>query len=123
MRNNIYNFRQCKFFKSALAILVIFFICCDIAAVEQGFSWYAVVRMQGRKKLYTKGDIFFSDLDITECLRIEEIRKDELILKDVASKETFTLIAGERIPLQGSDMIFEKTVENTVIEKKGPRIN
>jgi len=75
-------------------------------------SWYAVCRLGDRKdKLYTKGDIFYSDRDITKCLRIEEIGKDVLMLKDVRSKESFSVKIGEEIPLEDSGIIFEKTIE------------
>ena len=78
---------------------------------------YAVAITDGRKKrLYTKGDIFCSNADITNCLRIKDIKKDMLILTGVNSEENYTVKAGERIPLEGTEIIFEKTVESAVLE-------
>ena len=80
-------------------------------------SWYAIVKMaSGRKKLYTKGDIFCSEADGTDCLRIEEIAETTLILKDVDSEKNYTLGPGDRIPLKGADVIFEKALDARVIE-------
>lgn len=80
-------------------------------------SWYAIVKIDDRKrKLLTKGDIFCSDADITQCLRILDIKIDSLILKDIKSKDTITIKRGERIPLEGTEIIFEKTVETAIIE-------
>lgn len=84
---------------------------------EEAKSWYAVVRMgRGQKKLYTKGDIFCSEVDINHCLRVFDIGKDILLLKDVGSKKIFTVKPGEKIPLKGSGIIFEKSVAADIIE-------
>lgn len=84
---------------------------------EDGGAWYAIAKAgKGEKKIYTKGDIFCSDISITHCLRIHDIKKDMLILKDVESKEIFTLSPGNKIPLEGTDIIFERTITADVIE-------
>ncbi|MFH1854065.1 MAG: PDZ domain-containing protein [Candidatus Omnitrophota bacterium] len=84
---------------------------------EQGGSWYAIAKTGlGKKKLYTKGDIFCSDVDITHCLRVRDINKDSLVLEDTGSKKVFTVKPGNRIPLEGTDIIFEKSVAVDVVE-------
>lgn len=84
---------------------------------EDGGTWYAIAKTgKGKKKIYTKGDIFCSEISITHCLRIQDIKKDMLILKDVESKEIFTLNPGNRIPLESTDIIFERTITADVIE-------
>ena len=78
-------------------------------------SWYAIVKIGTKKKLFTKGDIFYSNTDITKCLRILDIKMDCLILDDINSQNTLVVTSGERIPLEGSDIIFEKTVATDTI--------
>lgn len=85
--------------------------------VEQDELWYAIVKTaRGAKKLYIKGDIFCSEVKISHCLRIQDIKRDLLELKEVGSKKVFTIRPGERIPLEGPDLIFEKAVASGVIE-------
>ncbi len=80
-------------------------------------TWYAIVTIDGKKKkLYTKGDIFYSAFGLTRCLRIEDIKKDTLILKDVNSQKIFTVSPGSRIPLEETDIIFERSVKSEVLE-------
>ena len=83
---------------------------------DKGFTWYAIVSVDGKKKLYTKGDMLCSEIRITDCLRIQEISKDEIVLKDVNSDQTLTAGPGTRLPLEGSDVIYEKSIESSVIE-------
>ena len=87
---------------------------------DKNSEWYAVVLMGDNKsKLCAKGDIFCSKNNITQCYRIQDIRKNVLILIDVNSKKTIALVPGERVPVEGTDMIFEKTVEANIIKNHG----
>ena len=80
-------------------------------------SWYAVIGVENKgKKLYVKGDIFYSDENPVKELRILDIKKDALILEDAVSKNGIIVKPGESIPIEGSGMIFEKTVEASVLE-------
>jgi hypothetical protein len=80
-------------------------------------SWYAVINSGTKgKKLYVKGDIFSSDKYMTKCLRVAEIDKDSLLLEDVASKDNIILKPGDRIPLEGTGLVFEKAVEANILE-------
>ena len=80
-------------------------------------SWYAVVAAENKgKKLYVKGDIFYSDENPAKGLRILDIKRDALVLEDVVSKNGIIVKPGELIPIEGAGMIFEKTVESTVLE-------
>jgi hypothetical protein len=80
-------------------------------------SWYAVIGAENKgKKLYVKGDIFYSDENPAKGLRILDIKKDALILEGMASKDGIIVKPGELIPIEGSGMIFEKTVEASVLE-------
>jgi hypothetical protein len=84
---------------------------------EQGSSWYAVIKTgRGEKKIYTRGDIFCSETDITDCLRVQDINEDELVFKDVGSEKVFTVRSGDKIPLEGTNAIFEKSVASNIIE-------
>jgi hypothetical protein len=84
---------------------------------EQGSSWYAVIKTgRGEKKIYARGDIFFSDTDITDCLRVQDINEDGIVFKDVGSEKVFTVRSGDKIPLEGTNAIFEKSVESKIIE-------
>jgi hypothetical protein len=84
---------------------------------EAELSWYAIIRIdEKKKKLYTKGDIFCSEIDINDCFRIEDIKKNALILKDVKSKTIITLRPGEKVPLKRGNIIFEKSVQSDIIE-------
>jgi len=88
-----------------------------VGTVEDRPSWYAVINSPQRgKKLYVKGDIFSSDKHLTKSLRIVEVGKDSILLEDVASKDAIILNPGERVPLEGLDMVFEKAVEASVVE-------
>ena len=78
-------------------------------------SWYAIIKVDSKKKLYTTGDIFCSNIDITRCLRVEDIKKDELVLKSVNSEDIFIVKPGERIPLEETEIIFENTVNTDVV--------
>lgn len=80
-------------------------------------GWYAIVKMADReKKLYAKGDIFYSEVDILRCLRIIDIKKDSLVLRDINTEEVVSIKPGERIPLEGVQAVFESTVKTDVIE-------
>ena len=80
-------------------------------------SWYAVIGTENKgKKLYVKGDIFFSDKNPAKSIRILDIKKDSLVLEDVISKNSIIVKPGENIPVEGAGMIFEKTVESSVLE-------
>jgi len=81
-------------------------------------TFYAIVKLDGgKKKLYTKGDIFYSKKDIDRCFRIEDIKKDILILEDIENNENLIVRADEKIPFKGSEMIFIKTVETGNIKQ------
>ncbi|MBU4342400.1 MAG: hypothetical protein KKG21_00145 [Candidatus Omnitrophica bacterium] len=125
MKNNSYNLRN--IFLIGLAVLLL----CPLAGADdsgekdsyvvgtvedEGLTWYAIIKIGGRKKLHTKGDIFCSRVDITDCLRIQEIRKDEIVLKDVKSDSILTVRPGISLPLKGSDIIYEKSIASSVIE-------
>jgi len=80
-------------------------------------SWYAIVKIDGaKKKLCIKGDIFYSKSNPNRCFRIDEIKKDTLILKESDSKKIFTLRPGEAVPLKDARIVFEKTIETEIIE-------
>ncbi len=100
-----------------VVFIAIFIISLPILAEDKGLSWYAVVKINGKKdKLYTKGDIFYSDANITDCLRVIDIKKDVIILKDTDSKEMIIVEAGEKIPIEGIDIVFKKTVRTDIIK-------
>ena len=48
--------------------------------------------------------------------QVQDIKKDVLILKDISSESTVIVEPGEEIPLEGTDIIFEKTVYSDVME-------
>jgi hypothetical protein len=80
-------------------------------------SWYAVIGTENKgKKLYVKGDIFYSDEDPAKGLRILDIKKDAIVLEDVISKNGVIVKPGDPIPIEGYGMIFEKAVESSVLE-------
>lgn len=80
-------------------------------------SLYAVIKTENRgKKLYMKGDIFYSDKNPAMGLRIKDIKKDALVLEDAALKSSVIVKPGELIPIGRTGMIFEKTVESSVLE-------
>ncbi len=80
-------------------------------------SWYAVIRTENKgKKLYMKGDIFSPDKNPAKSLRILDIKKDNLVLEDVILKNSIIVRPGENIPIEEAGMIFEKTVETSVLE-------
>lgn len=131
MGNNRYNLNNIRLLGYIFMVCAVFFASSSIGLTEDTNdpvpevvgtvtdkepSWYAIANMDGKDKLYTKGDIFCSNIDITQCLRIQDIRKDELLLKDVNSENTFTVAPGERIPLEGVEIIFEKAVSTDVVE-------
>jgi hypothetical protein len=77
-------------------------------------NWYAIIETGVEKKLYTKGDILSSDID--NYLRIEDIRRDAIILKDANKKISLTVKPGERLPIDGASLIFEKSVQSDIVE-------
>ncbi|MCX5687477.1 MAG: hypothetical protein NTV71_02365 [Candidatus Omnitrophica bacterium] len=80
-------------------------------------SLYVVIGTENKgKKLYGKGDIFSSDKNPAKFLKISDIKKDILILEDVALNNSIIVKPGEGIPIENSGMIFEKTVESRVLE-------
>ena len=111
MRNNEYNLKNI----SVVFILLFFLIFCPVVIAENSAadddSLYAIIKVDGREKLYTKGDIFYSEADMTRCFRIQDINTDFLILKDVDSEDTFRIGIGEVIPLEGSEKIFTKPLK------------
>jgi hypothetical protein len=123
MWNNRYNLNGMYFLRYIFIILMASSISNPLVLAEPRNSTlskpvdnvkvrYAVAKVDGRKKkLYTRGDIFYSPTDMTRCLRIQDIKRDTLILNALDSKETFIVRPGERIPLEDLDIVFEKTVE------------
>ncbi|MDP2911683.1 MAG: hypothetical protein Q8N76_05075 [Candidatus Omnitrophota bacterium] len=114
-----------KYFKIVLIIVSMAAIAYErpvfsesVGTIEDNkVSWYAIIGTENKgKKLYVKGDIFSSDENPARYLRIAEIKKDALLLEDVASKNGIVLKPGERIPLEDINMIFEKTVESAALE-------
>ena len=84
---------------------------------EPRSPWYAVIRIDtSKKKLYTKGDILYTRGNIDNCLRIEDIKEDTLVLKDTDSKDVVVVRRGCIIPIEEREMIFEKVVKRDVIE-------
>ena len=84
---------------------------------ENKSSWYAIIGTQNKgKKLYMTGDMFSSDKNPAKSLRISDIKENTLVLEDVGSRAGVIVKAGESIPIEGSGMIFEKTVESSVLE-------
>ena len=131
MKNNSYNLENVFFLKvtallSIAAFLTVTLVFIEdakakdepiITAEDKALSWQAIVSVdRKKKKLYAEGDIFCSDIDITDCLRIEGIRKKSLILEDVNSGEVITVNAGDRIPVKGTLLIFEKAIQMSAIE-------
>jgi hypothetical protein len=114
-----------KYFKIILIILCITAInsarpvfADSVGTIEDNkSSWYAVIGTENKgKKLYVKGDIFYSDEDPARGLRILDIKKDAIVLEDVISKNGVIVKPGDSIPIEGPGMIFEKTVESSVLE-------
>ncbi|MCX5693005.1 MAG: hypothetical protein NTX47_04910 [Candidatus Omnitrophica bacterium] len=114
-----------KYFKIILIILFIPAInstrpvlADSVGTIEDNkTSWYAVIKTENKgKKLYVKGDIFYSDENPAKGLRILDIEKDAIVLEDVISKDGVVVKPGELIPIEGAGMIFEKTVESSVLE-------
>jgi hypothetical protein len=84
---------------------------------ENKSSWYAIIGTQDKgRKLYMTGDMFSSDKNPAKSLRISDIKENTLTLEDVRSRASVIVKAGESIPLEDSGMIFEKTVESSVLE-------
>ncbi len=81
-------------------------------------DWYAIIKdmKTGSSKLYTSGDIIYSEMDITKCLRILEIKEGAMLLNDLETAEIYILTPGEKILLEGSDKVFERTVEASILE-------
>lgn len=107
----------------AISMLLVFngTVGADSKAVgtirDREASWYAVVKTDdGKKKLCAKGDIFYSRSNPDRCFRIDEIKKDALILKESDSRNSLTLKPGERVPIEDELIVFEKTIEADVIE-------
>ena len=88
------------------------------AITDDGLSWYAIVKVDGGKKLYTEGDIFYSDTDSTKCFRIQEVKRDTLVLKDVNSNLTYRVKPGDKLPLEGRSVVFEKSVDTSIIKHR-----
>ena len=85
--------------------------------IEDEISWYAIIKTdRNKKKLYIKGDIFYSKIDTTKCLRIKDIKRNTIILEDINSKDIITVALGERIPLDRIEAIFERAVQTTDIK-------
>ncbi|MEK6733159.1 MAG: hypothetical protein AABY55_05980 [Candidatus Omnitrophota bacterium] len=114
-----------KYFKIILIVLSAAVIACErpgfsesVGTIEESkATWYAIIGTENKgRKLYVKGDIFSSDEYPARCLRIVEIKKDTLLLEDVASKNGIILKPGEKIPLEDINMIFEKAVESAALE-------
>lgn len=78
--------------------------------------WYAIASLDGRQRLFTVGDIFSSDKYPDQCYRIVDIRKDAIILEDVKTKYGLMVRPGEHIPLEGANIIFDRTVKSNVLE-------
>ncbi len=84
---------------------------------ENKSSRYAIIEVQNKgKKLYMAGDIFFSNKNPAKSLRISDIKENALVLEDVKSRAVVIVKAGEGIPIEGLEMIFERTVETSVLE-------
>jgi len=126
MVNNEYNLNNVHFFK-IIAVCLLFLnlgynylFADDIVAIveDKKGSLYAIFEIDGsKKKLYTKGDIIYSKDDMNKCFRIDDIKEDEIILKEVNSKdEIFTLKKNQKIPVDGSEIVFKKTIETDVIQ-------
>ncbi len=119
-----------RFSKLVIAILLIFALIEPITMVfcEEGkvvgqvstktAVWYAIIKdiKTGKTKLYIKGDIIYSEEEITRCLRIIEIKEGAMLLEDLETKEISVLTPGEKVPLKDADKVFEKTVEASVLE-------
>lgn len=117
---------MCKSFKIIFIISAITGMACDsrpifaesVGTVEQDRpSWYAVIGTDGKgRRLCVKGDMFSSDKDPAQGLRILEIRQDTLTLQDVVTKKNVTLKAGDEIPIKGAGLVFEKAIEASVLD-------
>jgi len=131
MKNNTYNLENVSFFRYTIVLYISFFVsgqaafAADLKTLpsrvvgtvkDREPSWYAIIKVGREKKLYTKGDIFCSDIDITHSFRIQDIKEDALILRDLDTERTVTVTIGHDIPIKGTEMIFEKTVQADVIE-------
>lgn len=80
-------------------------------------SWYAVIGTENKgKRLYVRGDLFSSGRNQERSFRILEIKKDSLVLEEVTSKKSIIVKPGENIPIETAGLIFEKTVESSVLE-------
>jgi len=80
-------------------------------------SWYAIIGSGNKgRKLYVKGDIFYSGKDPAKGLRISDIKNDALVLEDMVSRDSLIIKTGEHIPVEGRTLVFEKTVESNVLE-------
>lgn len=85
------------------------------AIEEKDSSYYAVIETENKgKKLYVKGDIFYSNENPEKGFRLVDIKKDGIVLEDLVSKNGVIVRPGEPIPIEGREMIFEKTVESKV---------
>jgi len=103
---------------AAMAALVMPVFADSVGTIEDSKpSWYAVISSENKdKKLYVKGDTLSSDRNPAEYLKISDIKKDSLVLEGAALKSSVIVNPGERIPIAGSGMIFEKTYEVSVLE-------
>ncbi|MFA4991888.1 MAG: hypothetical protein WC569_04825 [Candidatus Omnitrophota bacterium] len=120
-----YNLHNMSSFKKVLSIFLLACLLAGSAAYaavvgtvkDSEKSWYAVFNMgNDQKKLCVKGDIFYSKTGPRGSLRVIDIQKGIVVLRDVDSKDPVVLNEGERVPLGGADVFFEKTVESDVIE-------
>lgn len=121
MRNNEYNLNNTYFINFLFLILVLSLVFSSTALgkdLDSDSSWYAILKIGKKEKLYTEGDIFYSDTDTTKCFRIQDIKEDSLTLKDVNSKDIFVVKLGQVIPLEGTKKIFVETVKQDFVRYK-----
>lgn len=103
-----------------ISIIFIGIFVFSITLLADENEFYAIIKIDDRvNKLYIKGDIFYSKLDIDKCFRVEAIKKDILILKDINLNENILVGITETIPLKGTKMVFLKTVEIDSIKSIG----
>lgn len=83
---------------------------------DQAPTWYAIIKTDNeRSKLYMAGDLIYSRDNFLDAFSILNISNGIMILKD-KNGETLVLTPGERIPVEGSDKVFVKTIEASVLE-------
>jgi|GEM_PF-940629 len=81
-------------------------------------SWYAIMSVPGEqhRKLYAKGDLIYSEKNPENYLRIEDIKIDKIVLKDLNKNILIDITPGEAIPIEGLDLIYEKSIKSAIIE-------